>query len=86
MTLEVGAGEVGLRGACTEASARAVGEGDATQARLEEKVNGRAQRKSMHRSGAKEERVFVKESRGGVESEKRAWIVFQRTKESEETS
>lgn len=47
--------------------------------RLEEKVNGRAQRKSMHRSGQRK-RSFVKESRGGVESEKRAWIVFQRTR------
>ena len=69
-----------------EVSVRAIGEGDTTQARLEEKVNGRAQRKSMHRSGAKEERVFVKESRGGVESEKRAWIVFWRTKEKKEIS
>ena len=55
VTLEVRAGEVGLRGVCTGVSVRAIGEGDTTQARLVEKVNDRAQRKSMHCVGAKEE-------------------------------
>lgn len=50
MTLEVRAGEVGLRGVCTEVSVKAIGE-----ARLEEKINDRARRKSMHGSRAKEE-------------------------------